>query len=145
MFLFCLVVFYIQHKGHRKALKMVNFVAKWLNLYPTAVLWFASKYYPGSRNYFTDFCIRANITPLIHATLQKKVFAEKINRTPRLWTCALVDFCSPWSYLNFENIFIKTVFKRGSTLYYNDWDRMEFPLLWPTPADAKIRLGKQVP
>ena len=30
-------MFYMRHKGHEKATKVVNFVAKWLNLYPTTV------------------------------------------------------------------------------------------------------------
>ena len=30
-------MFYMQHEGCRKATKVVNFVAKWLNLYPYTV------------------------------------------------------------------------------------------------------------
>ena len=37
IFLFCLAMFYMRHKGHEKAAKVVNFAAKWLNLYPTTV------------------------------------------------------------------------------------------------------------
>ena len=37
-FLFCLAKFYMRHKGYGKAAKVVNFVAKWLNLYPFTVL-----------------------------------------------------------------------------------------------------------
>ena len=36
-FLFCLVLFYMQHKGREKAAKVVEFVAKWLNLCPSTV------------------------------------------------------------------------------------------------------------
>ena len=36
-FLFWSAMFYMQNKGRGKAVKVVNFVAKWLNLYPTTV------------------------------------------------------------------------------------------------------------
>ena len=38
IFLFCLVMFYMQHKSRGKAAKVFNFVAKWLNLCPTIFL-----------------------------------------------------------------------------------------------------------
>ena len=41
LFLFCLVMFYMQHKGRGKATKVVEFVAKWLNFYVTTVDIFA--------------------------------------------------------------------------------------------------------
>ena len=32
LFLFCMAMFYMQYKGREKAAKVVEFVAKWLNL-----------------------------------------------------------------------------------------------------------------
>ena len=39
-FLFCSAMFYMQNKGRGKAAKVVNFVAKWLNLCLSTVLYF---------------------------------------------------------------------------------------------------------
>ena len=37
-FLFCSAMFYMQNKGRGKAAKVVNFVAKWLNLCLSTVI-----------------------------------------------------------------------------------------------------------
>ena len=54
-------MFYMQHKGRGKAAKVVNFVAKWLNLCPTTVL--------RKRVYLVLIVDRKNSDPCIEEVL----------------------------------------------------------------------------
>ena len=77
-FLFCLVMFYMQHKGREKAAKVVEFVAKWLNLCPSMVHIFCTSWIDTNLyNFIFPPFLQPNATMLHRVNLGRRARPAK--------------------------------------------------------------------